>query len=128
MSEFLRISIGNLNVEYMIRFVWFSLVCCGVANGAIYSRVAPPERYLYVGAVLLICFILVGVHRHFTKSLVDENRDYDEDHSPIFMVSAVIAVILALIALIAGFVAIALGLLTAGVGFILASIRESMYV
>ena len=81
-----------------------------------------------MGVVLLICFILVGIHRHFTKSLVDENRDYDEDHSPIFIASSVTAVIVALIALITGSNAVAVGLLTAGVGFILASIRESMYV
>lgn len=112
----------------MIKFTWSGFVCCGVANGVIFSRVAPPERYLYMGLVLLICFILVAIHRHFTKYLVDENRDYDEDHSPLFIASSVTAVIVALIALIVGSSDVAIGLLTAGTGFVLASICESMYV
>ena len=112
----------------MIKLVWVSLVCCGVASGAIYSQVAPPQKYVYMGLVLLVCFVLVWIHRHFTKHLVDENRDYDEDHSPIFIASSVTAVIVALFALIVGYVDVTIGLLTAGVGFVLASIRESMYV
>lgn len=112
----------------MIKFTWFGFVCCGIANGVVFSRVTTPERFIYMGVVLLICCALVAIHRHFTKGLVDENRDYDEEHSPIFIVSSVTVVIVALIALIAGSVAVAVGLLTAGMGFVLASVRESMYV
>ena len=111
----------------MIKFFWFSFVCCGVANGVIYSQVAPPEKYVYMGLVLLICFILVVIYRHFTRHFVNDNKDYDENHSPIFIISSVVTIIVTLIALIAGFVVVSIGLLTAGVGFVLSSIRESEY-
>ena len=127
MDWYLYIIDKNINVKCMIRFVWISLVCCGVANGVIYSLVAPPERYLYIGAVLLVCFILVGIHRHFTKDLLDEKRDYDEDYCSVFIVSAVTVLILALVALIVGVIAVAVGLITSGIGFVLASVRESTY-
>jgi hypothetical protein len=111
----------------MIKLVWVGFVCCGIANGVIFSETASPEKYFYMAVVLLICFVFVGIHRHFTKHLVDENRDYDEDHRPIFLASAVAAVIVALIALIAGAIALSVGLLTAGVGFTLVIPRESNY-
>lgn len=111
----------------MVKFVWLGFVCCGAANSVIYSYVQSQEKYVYMFVILGLCSLLVLIHRYCTD-WIEDNRDYDEEHFPIFTSSSVIAIGFALISLIIGYVGVSLGLITAGIGFALASVRESMYV
>lgn len=116
----------------MVKFVWVSLVCCGVANGLVYGYVKSPEKYLYMLVVAVVCCLLLVIHYRSTRKWCEsrngeDNRDYDEDHFPIFINSTFVAFLLMLIACVFCHAYVVIGLLTMLISFIVASLREAIY-
>ena len=81
----------------MVVFIWLGLVCCGAANSIIWYFDEIPNAWSLV--VLILCAVLILVHRYCTgtKENTRNDGDYDEDRSSIFLVSGVISIVLMVI-------------------------------
>lgn len=111
----------------MLKFIWFGVAFCGIANGLLYSYVASPDKYIYMSVVALLCIGLILLYYHCTKNWLN-NKDYDEDHSMVFIPSAVVS----LIAIFIGFVTCAsldffVGVFTFGIPCGIMGKREHEY-
>lgn len=136
----------------VVVLVWLGLICCSAANGIIWYFDEIPDAYMLL--VLLLCAVLIVVHRHCTrkwcKARAKENGrtegvygDYDEDHPSIFLISGAISsglmLVCGVLLLISIFFGSAIasyssiisscfvGLLTASIFFAGAFLREAMY-
>ena len=115
----------------MVKFVWCGLICCGTANGLVYSYVESPEKYFYILGILMVCSILLMIHHRSTEKWCerkkDDNMDYDEENPRVFINSVLLAFVLLLIACIMGYVSCIIGLTTVLIAFIIAADREVNY-
>lgn len=133
LERFFAYNDKNINISIMVKFVWVALVCCGIANGLIYSYVASPTMYLYMLVVALLCCVLLVIHNHSTKKWCknrekeEENMDYDEDHFPLFLNSTLLAFVLMLIACVVGSTACIIAMVTMLISFMIAALREALY-
>lgn len=138
----------------MVKFVYFGLICCSVANGFVWYSKEIPNAYVLL--VLLICVFLVILHRHHTRKWCKdgnernynndeenrsnyEERDYYEDHPCVFVVSFVVALIFLLVSCLflllvlclsipsCGIVSCVIASLTAAIFFLVAARREVRY-
>ena len=88
----------------MIKLVWLGLICCSAANAIICYFETIPN--VYILGVVLICCVLVWLHRHCTKKWCKQKleedskdgeviyRDYDEVRSSPFLSSFLVALVL----------------------------------
>ena len=140
----------------MVKFVYFGLICCSVANGLIWYFKEIPDICML--AVLLICVFLILLYRHHTKKWCknedeqnhsndedihrddDNYRDYDVDRPSVFIVSFFVAAVFLLILCLSLILILCLSVpyseivsscaiasLTAVVFFAVASLREARY-
>ena len=74
----------------MVWFIWSCIICCCIAHGIVWYF--EEIRDMYVPFILLMCTVLIVVHRCYTKKWCDkDNMDDDEVHPFIFIPSAVVA-------------------------------------
>jgi hypothetical protein len=52
----------------VIAFLWFGLICCGVAIGFIYDHVQAPQSCYYMVAIGTLDVILLIYHRVYTRN------------------------------------------------------------
>lgn len=109
--------------------ILFALICCGIANYLVFHNFFGPEMYFCMLLVALICLVLIIVHRRQTKSWCSEHKDYDEDHSMIFVPSAFASLVAVLVCVVGCapldfFVEI----LTFGIPCVIIGVREIEYV
>jgi len=79
-----------------IFFIWFGLICCGVANGIIFDHVNTPERYYYMVVSSAVAVILLVVHRIYTQDWCKlkkrtKKNEKVEHHLEIFGISAMLS-------------------------------------
>lgn len=72
---------------YIVWFIWSCIICCSIANGIIWYFEEIPD--VYVPYILIVCAVLIVVHRCYTKKWCDKNNM--DDLPFIFIPSAVIA-------------------------------------
>ena len=74
-----------------IFFVWFMVICCGIANGLLYAELETPKNFIFISLVSVLCIVFLLYHRRITKdwrlSSHETPRTWAEFHFPCFRVT-----------------------------------------
>lgn len=86
----------NSNVM-VIGFLWFGLICCGVAVGLIYDYVQAPQSYYYMVAIGTVDVILLIYHRVYTRDWCKPKKKVKkngrrQEHFQVFGLSALFSI------------------------------------
>lgn len=116
----------------MVKLVFGGLICCGVANGLVFSCVESSDKYAWMLVIMFLCCALLLWHWRSTKQWCDDKKrddhvDYDEDHARVFINSFIVTFILLVIACLVGYMGLIVAIATMMVAFAVAAIREGMY-
>lgn len=89
------ININKKNGFMKIFAIWIGVICCGIANGLLFSWVSGPEKIVYISIISFICWGLLSIHKKITEKW---NRSFNlwSDsltgyHFPIFRVTLVLS-------------------------------------
>ena len=81
-----------------IFIIWLSLICCSVANGLFYANFGSPEKFVFMGTTLIVCGVLLYIHRRITKKWEAPLDIWTPPYRfPIFRVTASLCVFLLMI-------------------------------
>jgi len=122
----------------VIAFLWFGLICCGVATGLIYDHVQAPQSYCYMVAIGTVDVILLIYHCVYTrdwckpKKKVKKNERRQE-HFQVFGLSAMFSAAAFLSSVLTSQIGetswgFFIGSAMVMVSFFIATARESYYV
>ncbi len=78
-----------------IFFIWFMVICCGVANGLLYSNLGTPKNFVFISLVSVVCIVFLLFHRRITKDWKISSKKipstWAEFHIPVFRITMLLS-------------------------------------
>ena len=75
-----------------IFLIWLTIIACSVANGWFFSDFGSPEKFVFMFCALLVCVVVLFLHRKITKKWTKPSDPWTENlRLPIFRISTFIS-------------------------------------
>ena len=90
-----NIYVKQKDIVFMrIFIIWLGVVCCGIANGLLYSNLETPKNFIFMSLVSIICAVILVLHRRITKNWEKSSFvpiTWREFHLPIFRITMLLS-------------------------------------
>ena len=74
-----------------IFIIWFMVICCGVANGLLYSKLKTPQNFVFMSLVSVVGIVFLLFHRKITRNWRVSSKNapiiWSEFHIPVFRIT-----------------------------------------
>lgn len=88
------ISLNKNTIFMKIFFIWLGVICCGIANGLLYSNLETPKNFIFMSLASTGCVVILLIHRRITKKWKSSSyvpitwRDF---HLPVFRITMLLS-------------------------------------
>lgn len=74
--------------------IWLGVICCGIANGLLYSNLEMPKNLIFMSLVCAVCIVLLLFHRRITRDWKISSYvpvTWHEFHLPVFRITMLLS-------------------------------------